>query len=202
MPIAANKCRLEELVSIRGGHPFRSSVDAVPEGSVAVVQMKDILPNSQIDWSAVVTTELTRRKDPDWLRLGDLLFVARGNRYHAAHVAQLPAQSVCGAHLFHLTVNNPATLIPAFLAWQISQSPIQRQLQQAASGSNQLSIARPALEALTITVPPLAVQQRIVQMAASALREKAVLTALIRNREQELDALAIALASACTHHAP
>jgi restriction endonuclease S subunit len=86
-------------------------------------------------------------------------------------------------------------VLPAFLAWQISQQPVQRQLQQAASGSHQLSVAKPALEALEITIPPMKTQRLLVDLADMALREKSLLTALIRNREQELDALANALAS-------
>lgn len=186
---------LGEVAAIRSGHPFRGPVEVVEGGSVSVVQMKDLHADSLIDWSATVRTELMGRKEPDWLKQGDLLFVSRGNRYHAVHVDQSPHRAVCGAHLFHLTVREPALVLPAFLAWQIGQQPVQRQLLQAASGSNQLSVAKTSLEALEITVPPMRTQRLLVGMAEAALREKVVLTALIRNREQELDALASALAS-------
>ncbi len=192
---AAQTIALKDVAHIRAGHPFRGAVEVFADGSVAVVQMKDILPSGQIDWASTVCTELMGRKDPDWLKQGDLLFISRGNRYHAAYVDQPPPFAVCGAHLFHLTVRDPGVVLPAFLAWQIGQQPVQRQLQQAASGSHQLSVAKPALEALEITVPPMKTQRLLVDLADMALREKTLLTALIRNREQELDALANALAS-------
>lgn len=194
----ANKFGLGDVANIRAGHPFRGAVEAIDGGSVAVVQMKDIQANGQIDWSATVRTELVGRKEPDWLKPGDLLFVSRGSRYHAAHVDQPLPLAVCGAHLFHLTVRDPGVVLPAFLAWQIGQQPVQRQLQQAASGSHQLSVAKPALEALVITVPSMRIQRLLVDIADRALREKSLLTALIHNREQELDALASALASGHT----
>lgn len=161
---------------------------------MSVVQMKDLHAGNQIDWSATVRTELAGRKEPDWLKQGDLLFVSRGSRYHAVHVDQPPPMAVCGAHLFHLTVRDLGLVLPAFLAWQIGQQPVQRQLQQAASGSNQLSVAKTALETLVITVPPMRTQRLLVDIAEAALRERTVLTALILNREQELGALANALA--------
>lgn len=192
---AANEMKLGDLVYIRAGHPFRGAVEAVPEGAVAVVQMKDILPSGGVDWSSAVRTELVGRKEPDWLRSGDLLFVSRGSRYFAVCVDSPPAPAVCGPHLFHLTVKARELLMPEFLAWVVGQGPVQRQLQQAASGSLQLSVTRQALEALEIPLPPLATQRVITDLAAAAARERVVLTALIQNRERQLEALASALAS-------
>lgn len=186
---------LGELALIRAGHPFRGAVGAVDGGPVAVAQMKDIVPGMGVDWSSTVRTELVGRKEPDWLRQGDLLFVSRGNRYFAVCVHQLPGPAVCGPHLFHLTVKAPDLLMPAFLAWVVGQGPVQRQLQQAASGSLQLSVTRQALEALDIPVPPVATQRVVADLATAAARERAVLTALIQNRDQQLEALACALAS-------
>lgn len=192
---AAKKLRLGELALIRAGHPFRGAVEAVDGGSVPVAQMKDIVPGLGVDWSSTVRTELVGRKEPDWLRAGDLLFVSRGSRYFAVCVDQPPGPAVCGPHLFHLTVKAPDLLMPAFLAWVVGQGPVQRQLQQAASGSLQLSVTRQALEALEIPVPPVATQRVVADLATAAARERAVLTALIQNREQQLEALACALAS-------
>lgn len=192
---AALKMKLGDLAHIRAGHPFRGAVEAVPGGAVTVVQMKDILPGGGVDWSSSVRTELVGRKEPDWLSGGDLLFVSRGSRYFAVCVDSPPAPAVCGPHLFHLTVKARELLMPEFLAWVVGQCPVQRQLQQAASGSLQLSVTRQALEALEIPLPPLATQRVVTDLAATAARERAVLTALIQNREQQLEALASALAS-------
>lgn len=190
----ALKMKLGNLAHIRAGHPFRGAVEAVPEGAVAVVQMKDILPAGGVDWSSAVRTELVGRKEPDWLSDGDLLFVSRGSRYFAVCVDSPPAPAVCGPHLFHLTLKARELLMPEFLAWVVGQGPVQRQLLQAASGSLQLSVTRQALEALEIPLPSLATQRVVTDLAAAAARERAVLTALIQNRELQLEALASALA--------
>ena len=187
---------LGDLAEFRVGYPFRGAIEPVVDGPVAVVQMKDVSSTGAMVWDAVVRTELTGRREPDWLISGDVLFVARGNHYYAAALQAVPKGSVCGPHLYHLRLGRDGTVLPEFLAWQINQPPIQRLLRQAAEGSNQLSIRRAELEALAISVPSLADQKHIVQLADTATRERALLDKLILNRERQMNALAFALAGA------
>lgn len=196
--IDAVKISLEQIASIQAGFPFRGSIAEVAGGSVRAVQMKDVDPERGIDWGGVIRTELPGRKEPDWLQPDDVLFVSRGNRFYAVCVDKPPGPAVCNPHFFHLRVKPEAGVLPRFLAWQINQPPFQRQLQQAAEGSSQLSIRRPVLEALSLNVPGLADQQRIVALADLARQERQTLHRLIRNREQQLEALAEKMASNST----
>lgn len=182
-----------EIADIRAGYPFRVGIDPVAHGATRVVQMRDIELNGHINWVETTRTELSRRKAPDWLTVGDLLLVVRGTRYYAACLETVPAPAVCGPHLFHLRAKPSAAVVPEFLAWQINQAPLQRELRKAAEGSSQLSIRRPVLESLRICLPSLPAQERIVRLARLASRERDLLTSLIRNRERELGALANAL---------
>jgi hypothetical protein len=184
------------LAEFRVGYPFRGAIQPIPGGSVPVVQMKDVSAVGVMNWEAVVRTELTGRRNPDWLASGDVLFVARGNHYYAAALIAVPERSVCGPHLYHLRLKRGCAVLPEFLAWQINQPPIQRLLRQAAEGTNQLSIRRAELEALPISVPSLADQEHIVRLAEVAARERTLLDQLILNRERQLSALAVALADA------
>ena len=126
------------------------------------------------------------------------MFVARGNHYYAAALDAVPNRSVCGPHLYHLRLKRGSTVLPAFLAWQINQPPIQRLLRQAAEGTNQLSIRRAELEALPISVPSLADQKHIVGLVEFAAHERVLLNQLVLNRERQLSALAFALADAAS----
>jgi len=189
MPIDADIYSLRTAVSLKGGHPFRGSIEECAEGNVLAVQMKDVDPESGVRWNSVTRTTLTGRKQPDWLKAGDVLFVSKGARFYAVCVDEPPSPSVCSPHFFLLQVLPKAALLPVFLAWQINQPPFQRQLQQAAEGSSQLSIRRPVLESL-------ADQQRIVALADLARQERHTLHQLIHNREQQLQALAEGLAHA------
>lgn len=172
------------------GHPFRGSIDESVEGDAIAVQMKDVDSEHGVNWSGVIRTSLAGRKQPHWLRADDVLFVTKGVRFYAVCIDEPPSPAVCSPHFFHLQVASQAPLLPAFLAWQINQPPLQRQLQQAAEGSSQLSIRRPVLESLTVSVPSLADQHRIVALAELGRQERRALNQLIHNREQQLQAIA------------
>lgn len=187
---------IAELLHLQSGYPFRGSIEESGDGDALAVQMKDVDPEHGVNWSGVTRTMLAGRKQPDWLKAGDVLFVSKGARFYAVCIDEPPSAAVCSPHFFLLQVLPRAALLPAFLAWQINQPPFQRQLQQAAEGSSQLSIRRPVLESLTLSVPSLADQQRIVALADLARQERHALHQLIHNREQQLQALAEGLAHA------
>ena len=194
MSIDAFSCFLSSLVRVQSGYPFRGSIEEAAGGDVLAVQMKDVDVESGVSWAGVIQTTLVGRKEPDWLKAGDVLFVSKGARFYAVCIDEPPGPAVSSPHFFHLQVPSHGPLLPAFLAWQINQVPFQRQLQQAAEGSNQLSIRRPVLESLSISVPSLADQQRIVALAELARQERKALAQLIENRERELQALSEDLA--------
>lgn len=194
--IDAIKKTIGTCAEIRSGYPFRGPVEPVSSGGVLVAQMKDIDPLGGLRWETLVRTELPGRKAPDWLQVGDILFVPRGNRFFAASIDAPPEPAVCGSHLIHLRLRAGVGVLPAFLAWQVNQPPLQRQLRAAAEGSSQLSIRIAEIEALQIAIPPLALQIRIVALAEAVLRERQVLMRLIQNRERELASLASTLAHA------
>ena len=187
---------LASLAVVRAGYPFRGAISDVRGGTVGVVQMKDVAPTGGVDWSGVIKTDLAGRSTPDWLESDDILFVSRGNRFFAVCLDKPPLPAVCSPHFFHLRVRSAAQVLPRFLAWQINQPPLQRKLQAAAEGSSQLSIRRPELEALLISLPTFEDQERIVRLADTASRERSLLQALIRNREQHLEAIAVLLSQA------
>jgi len=194
MAIDAQHYSIGNLTTLQSGYPFRGSIEESADGDALAVQMKDVDPDHGVNWSGVMRTTLAGRKRPDWLKAGDVLFVSKGARFYAVCIDGPPTPAVCSPHFFHLQVAPRVPLLPAFLAWQINQPPFQRQLQQAAEGSSQLSIRRPVLESLTLCVPSLADQQRIVALADLARQERQALHQLIHNRELQLQALAESLA--------
>ena len=196
MSIDARSLIVSSLADVRAGYPFRGAIGDVRGGSVGVVQMKDVDPAGGVDWARVIKTDLAGRGTPNWLEPEDLLFVSRGNRFFAVCLDKPPLPAICSPHFFHLRVRSAAQVLPRFLAWQINQPPLQRKLQAAAEGSSQLSIRRAELEALPISLPTLEDQERIVRLAHTASRERSLLQALIRNREQHLEAIAVLLSQA------
>ncbi len=182
--------QLKDIAVFRAGYPFRGRVPEVSGGEARVIQMKDVDPELGVAWKRLTRTELTGRKDPQWLKPGDVLFVARGFRNFAVHLDELPGPTVLSPHFFHITLKPDAGILPAFLAWQINQEPAQQKLRASAEGSNLPSIRRAVLEVLPITVPPLEKQEKIVALVRTWRHEQAVLRALTKNMKQTMTGLA------------
>lgn len=186
---------LKDVAEVQAGHPFRGSVQFAEIGNAYALQMRDLSLGGAVAWDCLVRTEIDAQKPIQWLEPGDVVFVARGTRNYAVCLTQVLKPTVCSPNFFLVRVKPSVLLLPEFLAWQINRAPAQRYLASNAEGSDQLSIRRPVLEALSIVVPPLSQQRLIVSLADAAVHEERHLQALIHNRQKQLDALAFALVS-------
>ncbi|ENZ93697.1 hypothetical protein PD5205_03178 [Xanthomonas fragariae] len=191
----AEQAQLGHVAVIRMGYPFRGSIAEVGGGSVRIVQIRDLARTGLRTYDALLTTEIERRKKPDWLQDQDILFIARGAHTFAALVEAPPPRTLCSPHIYVIRVKTPQRLLPAFLAWQLNQAPAQRYLRQSAEGSNQLSIRRTLLDMTPVRLPPLPLQHAAIALDNAVQAERAALHALIDNRDTELAILAERLLS-------
>ncbi|MEI6858535.1 MAG: restriction endonuclease subunit S [Shewanella sp.] len=191
--------KLYDIAEIRPGHPFRGSIEHINDGEAHVVQVRDTAPTGEVSSDAMIRTDLSGKKNPDWLQPGDVLFVAKGARHFAALVENLPKQSVCSPHFFLIRVKDEfrKKVTPEFICWQLNQLPAQRYFQVTAEGSLYLSIRRQVLEYTPITLLPLDRQHQLTAMHRCAVKEKNVLQQLINNRQHQLDAIAQNVLKVC-----
>ena len=183
---------LREVAEIAAGHPLRSGVDELPAGDTGVIQMRNVDPDTGVDWASVSRVELPPARRIEFLNPGDVIFSTRGARTYAVALGAPPFPVVCSPHFFVLRIRGVA-IEPRFLAWQINQAPAQEYLQREATGSHILNIRREVVERMEIVIPSLARQAAIVAFAESVAREKRLLFALIENRQQQMNALAAEL---------
>lgn len=186
---------LVDIAEIWPGYPFRGTITPVANTNTYVVQVRDADTSGEIRTKGMITTELSGRKKPDWLKQGDILFVAKGAKHFAAYVKQLPTQTVCSPHFFIVRIKNEhlATVLPEFISWQLNQVSAQRYFKANAEGSMYVSIRRKILEDVPISLPSIEKQTQLVALHASAVKEQEVLQKLITNRQQQLDAIALAV---------
>ena len=184
------KIKLHEIAHIEAGHPFRGAIPEHEHGDCQVIQVRDIDTDGQVNWGGLIRTQITGRKQTDWLKEGNIIFAARGAKNLATCMPALDRPVVCAQHFFRITLKSTTDALPEFIAWQLNQSPLQRYFRQSAVGSAQVSIRRAVLEQTTITLPSLQQQIRLTQFAEKALKEKQLLTKLIGNRRQQIDAIA------------
>jgi restriction endonuclease S subunit len=177
---------LKHIATIRAGHAFRGKIEEIPTGNTRVIQMKDVDAERGIDWNGLVVTDLPGRKQPDWLKNGELLFAARGNRNCALLLEDVPFDTVLSPHFFHLTVKCEAKVLPGFLTWQINQEPIQQYLQKSSHGSMVQAIGRQVLEEMPLAIPPLEKQHAVMALNDVWHQERRVLAALTDNMQRTM----------------
>jgi hypothetical protein len=190
---ANHDTRLGDIADIRSGHPFRGSIEPDVNGDVHVVQVRNTKATGEIIQDEVIKTTLTSKKQPHWLKSGDILFVAKGAKHYSALVEELPKQTVCSPHFFLVRIK-PALkglVTPEFICWQLNQLPAQRYFQTTAEGSLYLSVRRQILEYVPITMLPIEKQRQLTAMHRCAVKEQRALQQLIDNRQKQLEAIAI-----------
>lgn len=180
---------LKDIATIKAGHPFRGAICEDTDGNGFVIQVKNIDVDGNVCWEDLTPAQVQGRKNIEWVKSGDVIFMARGTRCSAAVIKEAEKNAVCSPHFFIIQLSTQ-DLLPEFLAWQLNQIVAQHYFKKSAQGSAQLSIPRSVLEATPIALPCLKTQQRIIAMANCAQREKQLLTQLIQNREQQLTAIA------------
>lgn len=183
--------RLDDLVEVTAGYPFRGAVPNHPNGLVHVVQMRDLSADG-VTWASTARADLGDVRNDYWLQPGDVLFVTRGEHCYARVLDEQVGDraAVCGPHLLRLRVSAPEELHPEFLAWQLNQRPLQTQLDKVATGTAQRLIRKTDLQQLWIPLPSMLEQQRAIALQSAADRERTGLMRLVELRAAELAGVA------------
>ncbi|WP_199529037.1 restriction endonuclease subunit S [Pseudoalteromonas sp. bablab_jr010] len=188
--------KLKQVATINAGYPFRGKIPEEPGSAVVAVQMKNVSLTGEICWSDCIETELTGKREPNYLATGDILVVARGSHNYAVQVKQSlissGKQAVAASHFFVVKLEQKS-ILPEFLVWLLNQAPAQRYFEQNAEGSLTKSIRRSVLEDIPVIVPPLAKQQSIIEMANILDVEQRLIQRLINNSERMMGTIANSL---------
>lgn len=173
---------LGALAEVRAGYSFRSRLEHDPNGTTAVIQMKDI---DELDLLRTDTAVRCTLPDPGryQLRGGDLLFRSRGRTNTCALVAHNLGPAVLAAPL---ALIRPRDVLPAYLCWYLNATESQARLASFAMGTSVQMIPLEALRAFEIPVPPREIQQRIAGLAGLALRERQLHQRLATLRHQQI----------------
>jgi len=191
-----HKKLLKDIAAISPGYPFRGSIFEYDEDDdtevvkALALQMRDTSEDEPIDWNGVVKTALPGRKEPDWLRKGDIVFVARGSNNYATLIEDAPDNVVITPSFFLVRLKPEINVLPGFLAWQLNQEPVRKLLQASSQGSAQPSIRKAVLAELLIIIPDDPIQKKIIAMVNCMKAQKETLRALEQNQQKIMAAIA------------
>lgn len=166
------QARLADIAEVRTGFPFRGKVQNDPSGTLAVVQMKDIVDAGHLDRSGSIRIQEEPAHGRHLLRRGDVLLQSRGSKFPAAVVDD----DIHGIAALGLHVLRPGkTVIPEYLSWVMNHPLMREALVGLARGSYIPFLSKADLAGLSIPLPPLPTQRQIVEVARLQ-RETALLT--------------------------
>ena len=188
------KIKVKELATVQMGYSFRSRLEAVEDGGVAVIQMKDLRDDNTVDCGDLAMISMNDVKRHHLAQRSDLIFRTRGLLSTSAILLDDPGQAVVAAPLLRIRVIEPQAVLPEYLNWYISQRDAQIFLAGRARGTAQRMIGKQAIEELEVVLPTLEKQKAIVELASLVAREQDLLQSVAEKREQYISTVLMQLA--------
>jgi len=168
--------QLNYLARIRMGATLRGrdATRPVPSGSVYLVRIGDISQDGTLLNDGFVRIEPNEPVNEDlFLRQGDVLFPNRGTRTTAlAYRLDLP-RTLAGAQFFILRPD-VGRVLPEYLAWFLRTEEAARYFKGRRKGTYVKIIQRSDLAEMEMPLPPMNVQQKIVEAANLAVEERSL----------------------------
>ena len=156
------KKRIRDIAEIRTGYHFRGKVEAADDANVAVIQIKDIDDRLKVQVHDLLPVRLDN-PDPYLVSQGDVLFLSRGHRQYATTISE-PVRNTVATGYFFILRPDQFMVRSEFLAWSINQPEFQDSLRPFTRGSHMPLVSRSDFQDLTITLPAMAVQDRILAL--------------------------------------
>jgi len=177
------KVALKNIATIQAGYSFRSRLETLDTGAIAVIQMKDLTGANRVNCDDLARVDMELPKEHHLVLPGDLIFRSRGLTSNSALLEDDPGGAVLAAPLLRIRVKGGAVL-PEYLNWYISQQPAQIYFASCSAGTSLKMISKQSLEELEVMMPPLSKQRMIVEIALLAEEEKRIMTKLAEKRTQ------------------
>jgi len=176
------KKKITEVADIQLGYQFRKKIEPVGDGTHWVIQIRDFNESHLLNKEALSRVRIDKPSEQYLIHQGDVLFLSRGHRNWAAAIVDDLKDTVAVSHFFVIKRKN-ATILPEYLAWYINQSPAQEYLHNIARrGTHMPLVTLSAFKGLTVEVPDMTTQHRIVELSRLMEREKKLLAELQEKR--------------------
>ena len=154
------KTKLSQITEIKSGYLFKEGIRPDKEGSVCVIQLKNVNERGIIDSGDFQRVNLPNSEFLDFVATGDVLFKAKTNRPVAVAVEENWANTIVTAHYFVIRIKDQKVL-SKYLAWYLNQRPAQVYFEKYAGGSRVQIINKQTLGDIEIVLPDIETQEKI-----------------------------------------
>jgi hypothetical protein len=177
--------RLGDLAQVTTGFPFRGKVLPEEGGDLAVLQIKDLSTQGELDLATALRIHSNRTHHKHLLMPGDVLLQSRGTQNPVAVFdSSTRAIAALGLHIIRL---QPNVLRPEFLFWYLNHPKTQERLRDVARGSTVAFIAKSDAEDFAVPVPPLALQTQVITVDRLRRQERRLAAQADRLRNEYID---------------
>ena len=170
--------RIKELVDIRFGVNGKST----NEGEIPYIQGKDFNGLSQFKNKEIYLTKKDAITEKDLLKKDDILFAGKGSRNYAVVWNGEISEAVASSTFYILTLKSK-DILPEFLAWYLNSDRVQSFLRKVAKGATISNIPKSELQGLSVNVPSIEEQHKIVEVDKLRLKEQILMRQLAENRD-------------------
>jgi restriction endonuclease S subunit len=182
--------KLTEIVEIKTGITFRNRLLDNLDGEVEVIQMKDV------DENCIISRRLMRIgenliKSRHLLQPGQIILLAKGKTTRACLIREPGRKQVISSAFFSIRVKSLQKVLPEYLEWYLNLPRAEEYFQAQASGTSMFSLPMSVLKNLEVPLPPVDVQQQVVEIFSIRQQEKKMARELEAKRDEYIRELLI-----------
>jgi len=190
-PTIIMKQKIKEIVDIQIGYQFRGKIEADPNGTYKVIQIRDFDEFQNLQVTDLNKVTLKYDAERYVVNKGDVLFLARGHRNYAIHIKDSLKDTIVASYFFILRLRNE-NILPEYLAWFIMQAPAQAYLHNIARrGTHMPMVPKSAFENLPIDIPDIETQKTIIKLDTLLEKERSLFGQLQEKRTQFIKAVCL-----------
>lgn len=186
--------RIDQLANIQTGFQFRERVVPDPDGTMGVIQIKDIPDRRRLNPDSIDRIAFDKPHSEYRVGPGDVLFLSRGHKQFGVAIEHNLGDTIASGYFFIVRPDR-SVVRPDFLSWYLNQPPMQEKFKQLAKGTHMPFVSMAEFRELEIPLPPLAVQERVVALSALSEHEQSLLTQIAEMRAQIVQSACISAAT-------
>jgi hypothetical protein len=166
--------KLSDIAKITSGINGRRN----PEGSIYYLRARDFINPHQLDTLLEPSLMPSFKLNKHFLVKGDVLILSKGHHGFTAHSYQGEKQPAVASSIFMVLKNIKSIILPEYLVWFINLSTTQNELITLSRGSVLPAINKTILGDLTIDVPDVETQLKIVALDQLKKQETKIINQL------------------------
>ena len=159
---------LKELGSFFGGLTGKNKNDFV-DGNARYITYKNVYCNAAVDFSTNDFVKVSDGEKQNVLQYGDVIFTGSSETpdecgFSSAVTCHLNEEVYLNSFCFAFRFNDVSMMNPDFSKYLFRSSALRSQIKRTANGVTRFNVSKALMSKVTIPVPPLEVQNQIVQI--------------------------------------